>query len=124
MISTRIMLKDSLLVAALFAVVCGLVGGWMWLGAALAGAALTVGGFALTRKVTERALAKQVSGQGGGAALAVGLVFKMLVAAGAFLALLQVLPAMPLLIGALSMVTAIGFRNLVNIFYSPNGART
>ena len=124
MLSTRTLLKDSLLVAGLLAVACGLFGGWMWLLAALAGAGLTVGGFALTGKVTERALLKQASGEGGGALLIVGLVLKMVVAAAILLGLLQVLPAMPLLVGALSVVGGIGARNLVNIFYSPTGART
>ena len=124
MISTRSLLKDSLLAAGLLAGACGLFGGWMWLLAALGGAALTVGGLALTGKVTERALEKQVDGEGGGVALVFGLVLKMIVAAGLLLALLQVLPALPLLVGALSVVLGIAARSVVSSFFSPTGART
>lgn len=123
-VSTKNLLKDSLLVAGVLAVACGLFGGWMWMLAALAGAFITVGGFAFTGKMTERALARQVDGGGGGALLIASLIAKMVVAAGLLVALLQVLPAFPLLIGAMSTVTGIAARTAVGIFFSPAGART
>ncbi len=119
MLTPRTMLKDSAIALFVLAAGAGLYGGWIWLGSALAGGLLAMGNLWLISQVVARGFAKHELTGKGAAVFAVGLVFKTVVGLALVLLLLNYLPAIPVMVGVLSVVSAIGVRNVVDLASLP-----
>ncbi len=119
MLTLRTMLKDSALALLVLATGAGLYGGWSWAGSALTGGLLAMGNLWLISQVVARGFSQHdVSGKGA-AFFAVGLVLKTVVGLGLLFLLLNFLPAIPVMVGVLSVVSAIGVRNIVDLASLP-----
>ena len=119
MLTPRTMLKDSALALLVLAAGAGLFGGWTWLGAAVLGGLLAMGNLWLISQVVARGFAQHEATGKGAAAFAVGLLLKTVVGLGLLLALLKFLPAVPVMVGVVSVVSAIGIRNIVDLLSMP-----
>lgn len=123
MLNPRLMLKDSLVAMGVLALGSGLFGGWMWGLATAAGGAVVLASLWFTATVTAKGLERHLEGQGGGGLIAIGMLAKAVFGVAAIIGLLQVLPGLPVMLGILSVVSAIAVRNMVSMFFTPNGAQ-
>ena len=115
MIDPNNILRDSGLLLTGMVIVAAVVGGWSWgLGVAAGGALVLVNAFLILRLVQR--MAAQVAG---GAELAFGLTAKTLLSLVALYFMMEWLFIPAVLIGLVTVVSAIGLRSLFRVFAAP-----